>query len=260
MHTSHKNVVHLPTEKWHPLTEFPRHTTEKATAKTTVESPQACQKVATYEDDPTLPKLNGLSAVLTKLLYDILVYLYSSVSVRIKRLGISARAFEKAKLDGCEKNLIFESAAGATIYLIPKPKTFEIFGFPCPYKRDVSTEHSYYVGWGHFLFQKDAAIKSVHSELKIGASNCTSDIVAVAHDGTRCAYEVTLSTINVLSNAAKYINTDFVRIVFLCRDYKLREAVRACCREGGLDTDLLAKLDYIQFSTLLRRQRKMSLY
>jgi hypothetical protein len=131
---------------------------------------------------------------------------------------------------------------------------------PCPYKRDVSVEHSYYVQWTRFLLGKDPAYKSVLTEVKCGSSSSTSDVVAIAHNGTRTAFEVTLNTTNCLANASKYENTDFVKIVFLCRDYKLREAVKACCREGGLNPDLLARLDYMQFSTLLRRQRKLSLY
>jgi hypothetical protein len=245
---------------WRPLTEIPvpkRHEHPVKAGPVAGSSRQA-------HDPPQAsraanPLLAGLSAVLIKLLYDLMVYSYSSLSVRIKRLG-SARAVENAKLEGCEKGFILESAAGATTYLIPLPKAFEALGFPCPYKRDVSPEHTYFVGWGQFLLKQDPANKSAHTELKVGDSNCTSDIVTVRHDGTRTAWEVTLSTTNVLSNAGKYAKTDFARIVFLCRDYRLREAVKACCREGGLAPNLLAQLDYWQFSTLLRRQRKLSLY
>jgi hypothetical protein len=205
------------------------------------------------------PLLTGLSAILVKILYDLMVYPYSNVSAIIKRLGLSARAFETAKREGAEKGLLLESAAGATTYLIPRPKTFDALDFPCPY--DLSAiEHSYYSGWGGFMLGKDPANKSVHVELKVGYSSRASDIVTVGHDGSRRAYEVTLSTGNVLSNAAKYVNTAFVQVCFLCRDYRIREAVKACCREGGLDPELLAKLEFIQFSTLLNRQRKLSLY
>jgi hypothetical protein len=109
------------------------------------------------------------------------------------------------------------------------------------------------------LLQQDPANKKIYTELKVGESSCTSDIVTVAPDGTRRAYEVTLSTGNCLSNAAKHARTDFVQIIFLCRDDRLREAVKACCREGGLDADLLAKLEFMQFSTLVSRQRRLSL-
>jgi hypothetical protein len=243
---------------WHPLTELPEPT--KAD-----QSPGFDTNQVKLGDKPGLVRpvhnsLDGVSAALTKLLWDILVYLYSSISVRIKRLRISARAFENAKHEGCEKGFIIESDNGQTKYLIPTRKTFEALNMPCPYKRDVSIDHSFRVGLGCFLLEKDPRYKSVFSELKRGKEGRTSDIVTVAHNGTREAWEVTCSTSNILSNAAKYKGTDFVRVVFLCRDHKLREAVKACCREGGLDPDLLAKIDYMHFSQLLRRQRKLSLY
>jgi hypothetical protein len=143
--------------------------------------------------------------------------------------------------------------------LFPLPKAFEALGFPCPYDLN-HIEHSYYRELHRFLMAKDPANKSIHTEFTVGDSGSTGDIVTVGHDGTRRAYEVTLSTGNVLSNATKYINTDFATITFLCRDYRLREAVKACCREGGLDPELLAKLEFLQFSSLLARQRKLSLY
>jgi hypothetical protein len=244
--------------KFHPLTEKPTRNestfSENGPAPDIRPSPnKSGSQIAVH------PNLNRLSPVLIKLLWDILCYPWSSISIRIKRLG-SASALENAKLEGFEKGFIFESAAGATKYLIPTLKTFESFNMPCPYKRSASIEHSYYVGWGCFLLGKDPGYKTVQPEVKQGSSGSTSDIVTVAHNGTRLAWEVTLSTTNILANACKYINTDFVQVVFLCRDCKLREAVKACCREGSLDSDLLAKLDYMQFSTLLRRQRKLSLY
>ena len=245
-------------KEWHSLTEIPeRHEVRL--------DPPAGPVTNDGNNEDTVhqarhPLLAGASPALMKLLWDILVYPFGSVSVRIKRLGISARSFESAKHEGCEKGLFFESSAGATTYLIPNRIAFEAFGMPCPYERDVSVEHSFYVQWSRFLLSKDPAYKSVLTEVKCGSSSSTSDVVAVAHNGTRTAFEVTLNTTNVLANASKYDNTDFVKIAFLCRKYDLREAVKACCREGGLNPDLLAKLEYIQFSTLLRRQRKLSLY
>lgn len=173
---------------------------------------------------------------------------------------MSVRAYEPAKVEGCEKKLIFESAAGKVIYLIPNPITFEAFNMPCPYDNNDHVEHSYYCGCTGFLLGKNPHYKSVHLLLKRGNSGAASDVVTIAHDGTREAWEVTLSTTNILANASKYENTDFAKIIFLCRDYRLREAVKACCREGGLNPDLLAKLDYMHFSQLLQRQRRLSLY
>ena len=244
--------------KFQPLTEIPERHEVRSTPPMSPVTIDGNNKDTVHQIRH--PLLAGASPTLMKLLWDILVYPFSSVSVRIKRLGISARSFEGAKHEGCEKGLFFESSAGATTYLIPNPIAFEAFGMPCPYKRDVSVEHSYYVQWSRFLLSKDPTYKSVLTEVKCGSSSSTSDVITVAHDGTRTAFEVTLNTTNILANASKYDNTDFARIVFLCRDYKLREAVKACCREGGLNPDLLAKLEYMQFSTLLRRQRKLSLY
>jgi len=245
---------------WQPLTEVPARQGHEHM----VEPDSVVTSSRQVQDPPPAsakagPLQAGLSDTLTRILFDLMVYLFSSTSVRIKRLNISVRVFEKAKLEGCEKGFIFESAAGATTYLIPLPKAFEALGFPCPYDRN-HIEHSYYRELHRFLLTKDPANKSVHTEFRVGDSGSTGDIVTIGQDGTRRAYEITLSTGNVLSNATKYSKTDYVQIVFLCRDYELREAVKACCREGGLDPDRLAKLDYWQFSGLLRRQRKLSLY
>jgi len=253
-----QNSILFNIKEWHPLTEIPKR--EEGNPSRTTDSVKDKKDIAASTTQNRNPLLSGVSPVLIKLMWDILCYPYSSVSVRIKRLGISARAFENALLEGCQKGLIFRSSAGSTIYLIPNPITFEAFDMPYPYKRDVSIEHSYYVNCGCFLLSKDPRNKSVQPEVKLGDSGSTSDIVTVAHDGTKNAFEVTLNTTNVLANATKYYKTDYVSITYLCRDYKLREAVKACCREGGLNPDLLAKLEYMQFSTLLRRQRKLSLY
>jgi len=252
------NCIWSNIKEWQPLTEIPKR--EEVNPPYTSDAGQDKNNAVTSITKNRNPLLSGLSPILIKLLWDILCYPFSSVSVRIKRLGISARAFENAQLEGCEKGFFFRSSAGSTIYLIPNLITFEAFDMPYLYKRDVSIEHSFYVNLVCFLLSKDPRNKSIQPEVKRGDSGSTSDIVTVAHDGTRKAFEITLSTTNVLANAAKYEKTDFAIIVFLCRDYKLREAVKACCREGGLNPDLLAKLEYIQFSTLLRRQRKLSLY
>ena len=200
------------------------------------------------------PHLAGASPRLTRLCYDLIAYPYGSVKTIITRLRISARAFEKEMLDGCQRGLILKSCAGASTYLIPMPKVFEAFGFPCPYDL-TSVEHSYYLGWNGFYLSQDPAIKTVYSELKIRNAGHTSDLVTLGYNGTRWAYEVTLSPGNCLSNCTKYADTDFDRIVFICRDHKLRDAVKASCCSAGLDPQLLAKLDFWHFGKLLRRPR-----
>lgn len=252
-----ENIANFSTEPWHSLTEV-QSPVQPTPGRVPANVPRTNEKSPVQPPDPVHPPRVDASPDLIKVVYDILTYPYDNIRTRITRLSMSVRVFEKAKLEGLEKGYIIECAAGATTYLIPQPKAFDAFGFPCPYKRNVSQEHSYFVRLGEYLLKQDPANKAVHTELKVGDSGCTADIVTVAHDGTRRAYELTLSTTNILSNAAKCARTDFVQIVFLCRDQKLRDAVRACCREGGLDPNLLAKLDFIQLSTLVRRQRRSS--
>jgi len=69
---------------------------------------------------------------------------------------------------------------------------------------------------------------------------------------------VTLNTSNILSNAAKYANTAFASILFLCRNYKLKEAVKAICRQGSLDPKLLSRIEYQHISGFLHQQYRMA--
>ncbi len=253
------NPIWANQKNWHPLTEIPAREEGDCAENGPAAGTSAASNIS-GQQQVGHPYLQGVSAALIKIAWDIMVFPYSSVSVRIKRLGISGREYIKAKLEGCEKGYVLESTAGQTIYLIPYPKTFDAFNMTCPYDNKDHIEHSYYVGWGCFLLGKDPQNKSVRPAVKLGSSSAISDIVTAGHDGKRSAWEVTLSTTNILTNACKYENTDFARIVFLCRNYRLREAVRACCREGGLNPDLMAKLEFMHFSQLLRRQRKLSSY
>jgi len=252
----------FPIKPWHPLTELPE-TDSGGTDGCAAAGDIGIIGEAIGETAMPSPTINGLSPNLIKLMWDILVYLYSTISVRIKRLGMSGREFEPTKHNGIERGLIIESAAGAAVYLIPTVAAYKLFNMPCPFdERNVSIQHSYYRGLAAFLLGKDPANKSVHQEMKLGQKGQTTDVLTVDHSGTRTAYEITLSTNMVLSNIQKYqvITDSIARIVLICRDYRLKEACKSLCRESGLNPDLLAKLDYMHFSQLLQRQRRLSLY
>lgn len=236
-------------QPWQPLTEIPQPVQRVINEKSEDKSVQSQQII-----------MPAIGPELKKILLDLAPYPYSSISTRIKRLNMSGSAFEKGKLEGLEKGLFIESANGQTNYLILTEKGYEFLDMPCPYYRNVSTEHSFRVNMLCFLLKIDPAVRSVHPELKLGDSGHTSDAVSVNHNGSRTAWEITLSTSNILSNASKYERTDFVKIIFLCRDFKLKEAVRASFRESGLNPDLLARIDYMHFSQLLGRQRKLYQY
>lgn len=250
------NFDEFDCEPWHNLADIPAQPINITDNKDHHQQ-KPLQTAAQPEVNPALA---GVSANCKKILYDCICYPYHSVSARVKRLGLSGRAFENGEHNGCERDLLIKSASGQTIYLIPTEKTFQAYGESSPYKRNVSIEHSFYVGLGCFLLAKDPQNKSVRPEVPIGKSGASSDIVTVAHNGTLNGWEVTLSTTNILSNAAKYANTSFAKIFFLCRNWKLNEAVKAYCRESGLDPELLAKLEFTHFSALLLRQRKLFRY
>jgi hypothetical protein len=239
---------------WHPLTEIPERKKPAPTG-----APDNLRQTSKTPTDirPPPPSINP---ALMRLLFDIVTYPYSDISARIKRLGLSARVFETAKREGLERGFIVESSAGQTLYLIPTKKTFSVLGMEDPYERAVSVEHAFYVNGLSWLLKQDPRYRAVVPEAKIGSTSATSDVITIAQNGMRSAWELTLSTSNLLSQAGKYVATDMVRITFVCRDCKLRDAVKACCREGGLDPDLLAKLDYTHWSALLRQQRSMHRY
>ncbi|MFC1635461.1 hypothetical protein ACFL5Z_11515, partial [Planctomycetota bacterium] len=87
-----------------------------------------------------------------------------------------------------------------------------------------------------------------------------SDVVATCQDGTLEAWEICLSTSHILSNVTKYKQTAFSKIVLLARTSELRMAIKSFIKSSGLDSDLMAKVEYRHFSQLLRRQRKLSHY
>ena len=261
-------VAHFPLKPFRPLTQLPPsppaapvRAGEAARLPRGSPAPPAGDKDGAVQANavPIIPMVAqaGRDPTLMKWIYDGIFYPYMSVSSRLKHLGISGREFTRAERIGLELGLFLRSSCGSTVYFILTKKAYAAFNMEWPYERSVSVEHSFYVGLTCFLFKQDPACKNAIAEMKTGTSSATADVATIALDMTRRAYEVTLSTGNCLSNAAKYMNTDFVSITFVCRDYKLQEAVRACCREGGLDSDLLARLEYTHLSALLRRQRKL---
>jgi len=196
--------------------------------------------------------------LLMLIILDLIAYFFDQIKTRIERLGCSVRAFEEAKREGVEKKLFIESYAGKLLNLISTKKAFELLQRKCPYERSVSIEHSYYVLWNQHYLNRIPRYRKVVCEYPLGKFKASSDNVAFTHDGQREAFEVTLSTSNILANAVKYSDTDFSRIVFVCRHYQLKEAVKACCREGSLSDDLLQRLDYMQLSSLVRNAKMNS--
>jgi len=241
-------------KSWHPLTEI-----QDRRRPESISMPENLHQAGKTPTDVWSPP-TGISPALMRLLWDALAYPHSDISTRLRRLGMSARVFETVKREGLENGFMLESSAGQTLYLIPTKKTFSIFNMEDPYERAVSVEHAFYVNGLCWLLKQDPRYRVVVPEAKIGSTSATSDVITITQNGMRSAWELTLSTSNVLANATKYAGTDMATVTFVGRDCKLRDAVKSCCREGGLDPALLAKLDYTHWSALLRQQRSLYRY
>ena len=246
----------FPIKPWQALTEVPLSHDSPPAADSGPQPPRPIPD----NSMPVPQQFRNLNAKTFVLLWDIMCYPFSSIRARIKRLAISGRVLEQAKNELTAKGLVIESSAGQTVYLIPKPETFAAFNMPCPYKRAVSIDHSFYVALHSFLFRKDVRYKAVTPELPVGKTGQTADLGILCHDGTKEAVEITLSTSNIISNAQKYEGTAFVRVLFLCRSYDLKEAVKRSLHQSGLGSELLAKLEFAQFSAILNRYRKLYRY
>lgn len=119
---------------WHSLTEIPPKEGPHTIGKS--QNPPAADSAP----PAVRPVPAGLSPALIRLLCDSIAYPFGTVSMRIKRLGMSARLFEQAKREGLEKGLIIESSAGQMLYLIPTKKTYEVLSIDCP-SEQVPDEH-----------------------------------------------------------------------------------------------------------------------
>jgi len=247
----------LGIEPWRHLADLPLAVTSRPTG-------QVATGAVPTEARPSTPagptSIAQATPDVQRLVYDCVYYPFDSVSARLKRLCTSARAFEQAKRSGVSAGWIVESAAGQTLYLIATEKAFEAFGMPCPYAgRRVSLIHSFYGSLLTFLLRKDWRYRSVQPEVPLGKEGATSDVLAITRDGILEAWEVCLTTTHVVQNILKYNNTAH-RIVLLARTYELAMAIRGLVKGAGLDPELVARIEYVHVSQLLRRTRKLSQY
>lgn len=231
----------LKTEPWVNLYEL-----NAPTEKTLCSSPQP---------KPDVPEPDLLPTA-KKLAYDICIEPDSQYGERIHRLEVSARKLEKAKNELLTKEFAKELQFGQSLFLVPTTKLFEVLGLESPYRRDVSNVHSFSVLLLKKLLVPDPLTQSVKEEAFIGDSNSTGDLLVQTKNGERHLYEVTLSVSNVCANAAKAQNKGFSQIIFVCRDYDLKQAVWAKIRNAGFNEDFLATIRCVIFSQLIRRRKQ----
>src|SRR3989339_1193506 len=150
-------------KKWHPLTEFGQDNVKNKNPEPANNDKKGCPQFPTI----SMPKI---SETLAKLLWDILVYPFCTVTVRIRRLSISARAYELAKTEGQEHKLLVESSAGSSKYLFGTAPAYPIYKMEDPFDQGPLREHSFYNHFCAHVNKYDPRVKSVYTEFKLGTS------------------------------------------------------------------------------------------
>lgn len=218
---------------WHSLTEIPQKETEQVLV-----SPETIKN-----------ERPNLKSLVDKLVWDCISYPFDKVRGRIERLGLSVRIYEAIKNTAIQDGYLLHSMSGKSVYLIATLKAYDGFNFPCPYARNASVEHSFYVQLAAHILKQDVTLPKVQVETPIGSKGATIDVTTVDKSGNMAAYEITLSTSNLLSNASKLQETSYRRIVWLCRDAATAKAVRSYFnKSSALPSDLLSRFEYLHFS------------
>ena len=190
---------------------------------------------------------------------DILNFPESPYRQRVKRLKLSVRQLESASDELLAKGMIQPIWVGKMMFIAPLPPLYTFMQLPCPYKRNVSIEHSFLTLVAQKLIQTWPLVKTTRLEYPLPGSSAAVDLLVITQNGDRIAYEITLSVSNICANAAKLRDHGLSSIVFLCRDYDLKDAVWASIRSAGFDADFLSMIRCMIFSGLLKETRTFTL-
>jgi len=227
--TDYKDMI----EPYHSLKNIPEENTPEFSNK---------EKPVSQEQQPKLKSVSD------KLVLDCINYPHDNVSAHIERLFTSIGVYDSAKAQATQEGYLLESSAGKSLYLIPTKKAYEKFQQENPYERCASIEHSFYVGWTVHHLRKRPHLSKVQAETPIGTKGATIDVTTTDKSGVMTAYEITLSTSNLLSNALKLQDTAYHKIVWLCRNQKSSTAVRTYFNKARIPSELRDKFEYTFFS------------
>lgn len=210
----------------------------RAEVATPIETPKTSVNVseATTNDTETI----ALSGDATMLAYDMAQIPTSIYRDTGGRLGISNRRLGKARDELVSLQMALEVWIGGSLYMAPTEQLFIHLRLESPYKRNVSTEHSFLSLVTEKLIRVNPLIQKTAIESPLGTEGRTGDLIAYLKNGGRWAYEITLSSSNVAANAAKLLNKGFSKIVFVCRDDQLRRSVQTILRDVGFEPEFFA--------------------
>ncbi len=221
--------------KWHSLADTPCKPAAKAAQQETV------------NDMPKTPiSMNSAD----KLALDAIHYPFAKAKEHADKLG-SIREYDIAKTQALQDGLLIASECGKSVYLIATQAAYDKFGIVNPYKRATSIEHAFFVRLAADKLKRSGF--TVGIETPIGAKGATIDVTTSDKSGNMTAFEVTLSTSNLSSNASKLQDTAYGKIVWLCRDDDTVKAVKGYFnKQQVLPKELAAKFVYVHFSKWIK--------
>jgi hypothetical protein len=232
---------------WRSLTDIPAPASTPAAQQTTPVNPAPPQ---------TSSPAPAISSDAEKLIYDCVINSFDNVTEHIKRLGFSVRIYEAAQNEALQNGFLLASYCGKPVYLIPTEKAYSMFRIISPYKRACSIEHSFYVNLAAYYLKKDPSLK-VQVETPVGAKGAAIDVTTLCKNGEMIAYEITLNTTNILSNAAKVQGTAYGSVYWLCRDEKTAKAIAAYFKKSAaLPSELTDKFKYVSITKWIKTLKK----
>lgn len=234
---------------------------ELANAASEETSPQQAQKTA---EKPVPKKIENINHpkeyALTKNANLLACHVVSSLDTTYKRRGellkLSMRMLGPAKEELVSKKMILELKIGRGLFLAPTEKLYQYLGLICPYKRNVSIEHSFMTLLTQLCVETNQLVRKSCIEVPVGSSGCTIDIVSYQTNGARVAWEITCSCkSNIASHAAKLKDKGFFRIVFVCRDHNIRKFVQTILGDAGFEPEFYSTIECVLLGDLINKKK-----
>jgi len=236
---------------WHSLSEMPQRVIANDSRPASfTEEIKNCN--AGHTEASNLPDSSKVQSSIDKLVLDCIHYPFSKARDHAQRMD-SFREYDTAKTEAVQNGLLIASKCGKSLYLIPTQIAYDKFGITNPYRRATSIEHAFYVLLAANALKTISGL-TVNIETPIGSKGAAIDVTAADKSGNMTAYEVTLSTSNLSSNASKLQNTAYKKIVWLCRDADTAKAVKAYFNKSTfLPSELVSKFEYVHFGKFVKK-------
>jgi len=175
-----------------------------------------------------------------------------------KNTGISCRQLEILKDYLITKGYFIEIAVGKSRFLVGKENIYNLLGLAFPYHKNVPLEHPYLILLAKNLLEANPLIDRIITEVRVKTCPAILDLLTVMKDGQRLGYEVVVKAIdNVCGHAVKIESFGLSQLVFLSRDYDIKQTVLAHIKNAGFAPNVLSKVHYVLFSQLIRQKKQL---